>query len=244
MSEQVNPDVAIVDYGMGNLFSVKHACEHVGLRATITRQKKDILSAGAVILPGVGAFGVAMESLAKLDLIEPIKDVEASGTPLIGICLGMQLFMRESHEFGRYKGLGLLDGEVVGLRDMVGASNDLKVPQIGWNSIYLTTLQLAGLAHEEVPPMWQASLLSRIRAGEHMYFVHSYYCRPEDSSVELSRTRYGGIEFCSSVQRKNLAGFQFHPERSGEAGLQIYRNLAVSVRGSLEKERSVETARG
>ena len=213
-------NVAIVDIGLGNLFSVKNACEHVGLRATVTSSRDEVLTADAVILPGVGAFGDAMRALHRLDLAGPLKEIAESDTPLIGICLGMQLLMTESFEFGKHRGMGVFEGPVVRFNAALSCDSPaalpedkrLKVPQIGWNHIYHNTDR-------------SGPLLTGLESGEFMYFVHSYYAIPRDSSVVLTTTRYGEIEFCSSIARRNVFAFQFHPERSGPKGLQIYRNL-------------------
>ena len=204
--------IVIVDYGLGNLFSLQQACAHVGLQASITNAALDIERAPAIILPGVGAFGTAMDTLRRLDLIEPLRDAAAAGKPLIGICLGMQLFMSESCEFGRHRGLDLIPGEVVRLPD-----GEHKVPQVGWNQIF------------KARPDWHDSPLQDISQGEYMYFVHSFYCKPGDLAVTLATTRYGETEFCSSVQRGNIFACQFHPERSGPEGLKIYQALSREI---------------
>lgn len=220
-----NLQVAIVDYGMGNLFSVQQACAQVGLLAEITSSKRDILAASAVILPGVGAFGTAMETLARLDLVEPLKEVAASQRPLVGICLGMQLLMSESHEFGHHQGLGIIEGEVLPLPLMTTDGRRFKVPQVGWNRIRAAGGELR----------WKDTLLGGLVNDEFMYFVHSFYCKPTDTGMVLTTTRHG-FEFCSSLQRRNVFACQFHPERSARQGLQIYRNLGVAVRTVLSKE--------
>ena len=222
LSESKAPLVAIVDYGVGNLFSVKHACEYVGMRARITASGEELLEASAVILPGVGAFGDAMAMLGRLDLVSVLREIAGSGKPLIGICLGMQLLMTESHEFGRHQGLGIIRGEVVMFERSV--VKDLRVPHVGWNSI-----------HPDAAGGWTGSLLEGLGDGEFMYFVHSLYVSPDDSSVALSTTRYGGIEFCSSLKTGNVSAFQFHPERSGPCGLAVYRNLAVQIGGGMSE---------
>ncbi len=221
MSEGSELSVAIVDYGLGNLFSVKQACQRAGLAAAITSSKGELLQANAVLLPGVGAFGDAMDALRKLDLVPVLNDVAASGKPLVGICLGMQLLMTHSYEFGRHQGLGILEGEVVRLTpgEPAGVARRLKVPQIGWNRIRMTD-----------GGTWDGSLLDGLQDGEWMYFVHSFYVRPADPSVGLSVTRYGAVEFCSSLRRGNLFACQFHPERSGPMGIRLYENLASQLK--------------
>lgn len=221
------PRVAIVDYGMGNLFSVKHACLHVGLEPHITFLKDELHQADAVILPGVGAFGDAMETLRKLDLVSFLRDLAFSGKPFIGICLGHQLLMGGSHEFGWHEGLNIIKGSVVRFENHTDESGLLKVPQVGWNRISKASGLDAGV--------WEESPLKGIRGGEFMYFVHSFYAQPEDMKVVLSVSSYGGIEFCSSLRQGNIFGCQFHPERSGPAGLQIYYNIASYICQSLQK---------
>ena len=209
----------IVDYGLGNLFSVQQACQAVGLPTAITCDRKLLLQASAVILPGAGAYGDAMATLRRLDLVGPLKDIAARGTPAIGICLGMQLFMTRSEEFGEHAGLGLIEGSVSRLAPSDGSQ---KIPQVGWNRI------------SRRPPasgeLWDGTPLSGIGEGSLMYFVHSYFAAPLDHSVVLSETDYGGVRFCSSFQKKNIFACQFHPERSGLAGLAIYRNIAAWIR--------------
>ena len=216
--------IAIVDYGTGNLFSVRRACESVDLQARITSSKEDVIAAEAVILPGVGAFGDAMATLRRLDLVGALRDAAASGKPFVGICLGLQLLMSESFEFGHHKGLGVIDGSVCRFENpMSKTGKRLKVPQVGWNRIHPPTGRDACKA-------WKNSLLEGMLDGEFMYFVHSYYVRPGDGDVVLSVSRYGDIEFCSSLQRGSIFACQFHPERSGLRGLKVYENLASCLR--------------
>ena len=214
-----SPHVAIVDYGMGNLFSVQQACASVGLRAAITTSRSDVLGADAVILPGVGAFDNAMETLERLDLVSALRDVAQAGKPFLGICLGMQLLMAESHEFGRHKGLGIVEGDVVRLEVSRDGQRTLKVPQVGWNRVYSTASGESGTA-------WREPLFQGLDDGEYMYFVHSFYPRPVDGRVEVSITSYGDIRLCSSLRVGSVFACQFHPERSGTAGLRMYQNLA------------------
>lgn len=216
-------DVAIVDYNMGNLYSVKHACAHVGLHAEITSSHETIASARAVILPGVGAFGDAMATLHSLDLVSVLRDIAASGKPLVGICLGIQLLMTESYEFGRHPGLGIIEGPVVPFDHPREGERILKVPQIGWNRV----------CHAQ-NARWDGTLLDSVADGEYMYFVHSYIVQPEDTGVVLSTSRYGQIDFCSSVQRGNVFACQFHPERSASQGIQMYKNLVLHIRRGVQ----------
>jgi glutamine amidotransferase len=208
--------IAIVDYGLGNLFSVKHALNAVGAQAEVTSSCDDVMKADAVVLPGVGAFGDAMDSLKKMGLTGALKDFVSTGRPVIGICLGMQLLMSESFEFGRHEGLGFISGKVVRFEDPKDGDDILKVPEVGWNRIKV----LEGRGEK---------VYEGVKDGSYMYFVHSYYVVPEDAAVAMTVSRYGNMEFCSSVRNGNIIAFQFHPERSGKDGLAIYRNLMTII---------------
>ncbi len=212
------PLVAVVDMGLGNLFSIGQACRYVGLRSLVTASKTRIREADAVILPGVGAFGTAMERLRALDLVTTLRDKALSGAPFLGICLGFQLMMEESLEFGRHRGLGLWPGRVLPLprRDTKGAR--LKVPRVGWSPIHPP----AG----ETNPAWSRGLLAGLAPGEYMYFVHSFHVEPGQGIKPQALTEYGGHAYCAFLARGRLMGCQFHPERSGPAGLGLYHNLA------------------
>jgi imidazole glycerol-phosphate synthase subunit HisH len=235
MSSEPLPRVAIVDYGLGNLYSVKHACAYVGLSATITSSPAEIIAADAIILPGVGAYGDAMATLGSLGLIQVIRDCAAAGRPLVGICLGMQLLMSTSEEFGEREGLSIIPGRVVRFQDPFLGDRPLKVPQIGWNGIYrVPTPAQTGI------DAWTGTFLESVADGEPMYFVHSYLVRPDDPGVVLSTTQYGNIEFCSSLRRQNVMACQFHPERSGREGLKIYRTFANMI-SDRRKEQSIES---
>jgi glutamine amidotransferase len=223
------PKVAIVDYSLGNLFSVQQACARVGLEGIITSSKDEILAAAAVILPGVGAFGDAMDNLRRLDLVSPLRDLAQSDTPLVGICLGQQLLMSESFEFGRHRGLGIFEGQVVRFDQPRAAGGILKVPQVGWNRIHVPGNRRAHAATLAGTDGWNGSPLTGLADGAFMYFVHSFYVQPADAGVVLATTRYGHLEFCSSLCRRNVAAFQFHPERSGQDGMRIYRNIASQL---------------
>lgn len=211
--------VAIIDYETGNLFSVEHACEYVGLSAAITSDSTVIMDADAVILPGVGAFGGAMENLKRLDLEFPLKDFIATGKPFMGVCLGLQLLFSESEEFGRHKGLGIIEGSVVRFPAQTAVGEPVKVPHIGWNRI-----------HKPSGKDWDNSPLRNLNEGEFMYFVHSYYPEPLSKDVILSITDYEGVQFCSSISQKNVFACQFHPEKSAKAGLEIYKQWAGLIK--------------
>jgi len=215
--------VVIIDYGMGNLFSIKNACAHVGIESRITSCIDEVLSSDGIILPGVGAFGKAIDTLESLGLLLVIRSSIESGKPFMGICLGLQLLMTESCEFGKHKGLNLISGSVKRFENEVLDNRILKVPHVGWNEIILK---------EKIGSKSGHTFLKDFNSCEYMYFVHSYYVEPEDKSIVLTTTKYGSIEFCSSIQYKNIFACQFHPERSGEKGLQIYRNFRNLLVGS------------
>ncbi len=216
---------AIVDYALGNLYSVAHACHQVGMAPLITNDRTAIAAADLIFLPGVGAFGDAMANLRRLDLVSPLKDLAAAGRPLVGICLGMQLMLSQSHEFGLHQGLELVAGEVVRFQDPLGPHGPLKVPQVGWNRIHRPTAP---------GDPWAGTPLAVVAEGQYMYFVHSFYTKPRDPGVILAQTRYGEVEFCSALRQGNIFAFQFHPERSATAGLAIYAELAVLARRGRE----------
>lgn len=225
-AEQRKPHVAVIDYGLGNLFSIQQACAVAGLSTELATSPAPLQDADAIILPGVGAFGDAMATLRSLDLVTPIRDFAATGKPLIGICLGVQLLMTRSFEFGVHEGLGLIPGEVRPLDARADQGRRLKVPQIGWNRICQNSAS-------RTP--WQESLLHGIDSGEFMYFLHSYVVVPESDDVVLSKTPYGDLQFCSSIQSGRVFACQFHPERSGAVGLNVYKNLSTLLTLECEK---------
>lgn len=202
--------IAIIDYGAGNLHSVQKAIEFVGGRAQITSNAAEILAAEKAILPGVGAFKDGMDGLDANNLIPVVKEFAASGKPLLGICLGMQLFFDEGHEHGIHEGLGILPGRVLGF-DFDDKS--LKIPQIGWNTIAFEKENL---------------LISELPDESYVYFNHGYYCEPANDAHCLARTDYG-IKFTSIVNAENIYGVQFHPEKSQKIGLQILRNFVEKL---------------
>ncbi|MCG6167604.1 imidazole glycerol phosphate synthase subunit HisH [Leptospira sp. FAT2] len=210
-----NPKISIIDYGLGNLFSVQQACEHVGLRTHITHDKKFILSSDAVILPGVGAFGDAMKNLTSLGLVDSIREFAESGKPLLGICLGMQLLFSKSWEFGFHEGLKIISGEVVRIPNETNGKGKLRIPHISWSKIF----------DNKPVSNWIHTPLHEVALNSFMYFVHSFYVKPDCSENILCLTDYEGFEFCSGVKKGNVYAFQFHPEKSGKIGLKIYENF-------------------
>ncbi|MGE4192510.1 MAG: imidazole glycerol phosphate synthase subunit HisH [Pseudodesulfovibrio sp.] len=216
-------DVAIIDYGLGNLYSIKHACEYMGLSVEVTNDPAAVTRAKSVILPGVGAFGDAMNALKRLDLVSPLKDVADSDIPLMGICLGQQLLFSSSEEFGAHEGLGLIPGRVQYFPIQEIDGRTYKVPQVGWNTIH---------PPEDDPGRWAGTLLEGVSPGADMYFVHSCHVVPDSDEVMLCTTTYGDVAFSSGSFYKNITAFQFHPERSGTEGLAVYANFAKLIRSS------------
>lgn len=203
--------IAIIDYGMGNLKSVQKAFVSIGLEAVVTSNPKEIQGADKVVLPGVGAFRDAIHELNTTGLTEVIKEAVKSGKPFLGICLGMQLLFDKSYEYGEYTGLQILPGEIVKFRDedMKNSSGDqLKVPHIGWNNLEI---------HKEEP------LFKGVEQGASVYFVHSYYLQTKADLVSAYTTY--GTQIAVAVQKDNVFAAQFHPEKSGEVGIQILKNF-------------------
>lgn len=196
---------AIIDYGAGNLMSVKKALDYIGAKSIITSDPNEIENANSVILPGVGAFGDAMDSMRSRGLDGAVKKAALSGKPFLGICLGLQLLFAESDESPNASGLGLLNGKI----SLIPNNNGLKVPHIGWNSIEIRE---------------NSRLFSGIENGSYFYFVHSYYLNGADESDVAATTEYG-VKIECAIERGNMFATQFHPEKSGSAGLQVLRNF-------------------
>ena len=212
--------IILVDYGRSNLFSVQRALETIKAKVSISHDPEEIKGADKLIIAGVGAFGDGMDGLRRNNIIEAVKEFVEKGNPLLGICLGMQLFFEEGEEFGLHEGLGLIRGRVIRLRDKTAEGNKLKIPHIGWNNVFAPDrVKEARSAFEGI------KLLDDVKPGEFMYFVHSYMVQPEDPAVMAAETEYGINRFCSVVVKDNIFGCQFHPERSGLAGLKIYHNF-------------------
>ncbi len=198
--------IAIIDYDAGNLKSVKKALEFLGEESCITRDSKEILSADKIILPGVGAFGEAMEHLKKYELDKVIHEAAAKQTPFLGICLGLQLLFEGSEESSGVEGLHLLEGQILKIPDAPG----LKIPHIGWDSLYLKN---------------QGRLFDGIPEGTFVYFVHSFYLKAADPNIVKASAEYG-VEIHASVEQGNVFACQFHPEKSSSMGLKILQNFA------------------
>lgn len=206
----MNNKVVIVDYGVGNLFSINEACKYLGYSTILSSNPDVILSASNLILPGVGAFEIAINRLKSLNLIDVLKQYVLTGKPLMGVCLGMQLLFDESEEFGSHEGLGLIKGKILKFPEFFNEKK-VVIPHIGWNNINKKDLS------------WDETPLKNTLENSLMYFVHSYYALPSYESNILTESTYSEFKFCSSVNKDNIYGFQFHPEKSGKEGLEVYK---------------------
>ena len=206
--------ITVIDYGLSNLLSVQHAFRHFGAEVELVNTPESVLAADALVLPGVGAFRDGMAGLAQLELIEPLQKKTVGGTPLLGICLGMQMLFDESEEFGIHRGLGLIPGRVVRLTDTDTDGNPQRVPHISWAPLYP-----AGGRED-----FCGTALSGIVPGQECYFIHSYEAKPAADGDRLADTLYGGRSVCAAAQHGRVLGCQFHPEKSGPVGLSIIEN--------------------
>ena len=197
--------IAIIDYDAGNIKSVEKALISLGQEVCVTRDADEILQADKVILPGVGAFGDAMEKLHRYGLVDVIRKVVEKKTPFLGICLGLQLLFERSDEASGVEGLGILKGEVL----KIPAAEGLKIPHMGWNSLQLKH---------------NGKLFQNLGEETYVYFVHSYYLKAEEPSIVKATTEYG-VSIDASVEQENVFACQFHPEKSSDAGLQILKNF-------------------
>lgn len=197
--------IAIVDYDAGNIKSVEKALQFLGQEPVVTRDKETLLQAEKVIVPGVGAFGDAMGKMHQYGLVEVLREIAAKGTPILGICLGLQLFFESSEETPGVEGLGLLPGKIVRIPDKEG----FKIPHMGWNSIQINPA---------------SRLLKGIEEGAYVYFVHSYYLQAENEADVAATTDYV-VNIHAAAEHENIFATQFHPEKSGEIGLQILKNF-------------------
>jgi len=207
--------IAIVDYGVGNLYNAERAFARYSDNAVITERAPDIANADAVVLPGVGSFESGMRGLEERDLIDPVKKAAQSGKPFFCICLGAQLTLERGNEFGSHEGLGLIKGTVDKFPDL---GRGVKIPHIGWNHMYPAS-----------PNGWDSTLFKTLPEKPDMYFVHSYNLNPSDKQDILSLTTYGWYEFCSAMKHQNIYATQFHPERSGPVGLSLIESFVVNL---------------
>lgn len=204
-------DVVVVDYGLGNLLSVRRGFESSGATVTVTSDPAVILAAPRLVLPGVGAFARGMEELCANGLDDVVREVARKGTPVLGICLGMQMLFETSEEFGRSAGLGLLPGRVIPVPATAADGAALKIPHIGWSGLIPSAGRVS----------WVGTVLEDVEQGAACYFVHSFMGDPADPSDRVADCRYGDQLISAAVQRDNVQGCQFHPEKSGPVGLTI-----------------------
>lgn len=209
--------IVVVDYDIGNVRSILNAFDKIGITPILSRNKEEILNADGLLLPGVGAFSHGMKNLNKYSLVEILKEYAKSNKPLLGICLGMQMLLDESEEFGSTKGIGLIHGKVIKLP--IKNLEYKKLPHISWNEISKHKI------------IWQDTILENISESSDMYFVHSYIAVPNDENNVLSTTIYSDYEFCSSIKKDNIYGCQFHPEKSASLGLKIIQNFINIIKG-------------
>ena len=205
--------IAVIDYRMSNMFSIKNALNVLGFDVEVTSDYSTIVSCDGAILPGVGSFPEAMKHIKELKLDVSINDFIASGKPFLGICLGFQLLFNKSNEIEDTFGLGIISGEVKNLSKL---NDEIRVPHVGWNNI--KKKQIPNTKNNFDP-------LKKLNDQEYFYFVHSFYVEPEDNKDIYTTTEYGGHNFCSSILKENIFACQFHPEKSGEKGISILREI-------------------
>ena len=202
--------VVIIDYNLGNLFSVKQACDYIGLNSVISSDVNIIRSADALILPGVGSFNQGIKNLKEKKIFDILLDSCDNGIPIFGICLGMQMLFTSSDEFEYTEGLNLIKGKIKKFKK----NSEIKIPHMGWNNLEI---------NKEII---KNSPLINFKKSDYLYFVHSFYVKPHEKPVILSTTLYNNINFCSSILKNNIFATQFHPEKSGLKGISIYKNWA------------------
>ena len=202
--------IAIIDYKMSNLFSIKNALDSLGIKNIITSDSETILSSNGAILPGVGSYPESMQQLQKLQLIDTIKRFIDTGKPFMGICLGLQLLFTRSDEFGKNEGLGIINGSVQSFKSYI---KEKPIPHVGWNKIQIKESN--------------QSSKSIIDNENYFYFVHSYFVKPKNKNLILTETNYENFNFCSSIINDNIFACQFHPEKSGKNGLNVLKNFFI-----------------
>jgi glutamine amidotransferase len=211
-------EVVVIDYGVGNLLSVKRALEYCGAKVSLTNNADEILSAKRVVLPGVGSFNNAMHALNSLNLVPVIRGVAHNKSALLGICLGMQLLLDEGTEFGSTAGIGLIPGRVISVPEKNLSGLSQKIPHIGWSTLK---------PHNEAVS-WNGTLLQENVQSDAAYFVHSFMAVPSYSSHRIADCMYGGHKIAAVISKDNITGCQFHPEKSGEVGLKILRRFCIT----------------
>jgi glutamine amidotransferase len=209
--------VTILDYGIGNILSVKRAFESFGVEVNLTDQPGDVATASLLVLPGVGAFADGMQGLRERNLIPAIQQYAQTNRPLLGICLGMQMMLDRSEEFGTYEGLGLIPGIVAAIDHTTSAGIPHKIPHIGWNEL--------GFPQGKTAACWEGTILNGLSEKDTVYFVHSFTAVPVAPEYRLADTYYGGRLISAAIRKGNLYGCQFHPEKSGPVGLRIIHNF-------------------
>jgi glutamine amidotransferase len=207
--------ISVIDYGVGNLLSVQRGFDNCGAEVNFVSTPSEILAAEKLVLPGVGAFPNAMASLSNLGLVSAIQEFSQTGRPMLAICLGMQLLLEESEEFGMTQGLGIIEGLVTAVPNTDASGTKQKIPHIGWNKLHTSQSKEA----------WQDSILNGLKPGDATYFVHSYMATPNNPENLLAYTPYGATDVPAVITKNNVTGCQFHPEKSGEVGLSILRNF-------------------
>ncbi len=226
----MSKSTVIIDYGVGNLRSVARALEYCGCNPVLSDDIEIVMNADRLVLPGVGAFGSCMAALAQRGLVEPLTAFMHSGRPLLGICVGMQMLMKGSDEFGEHAGLGLIPGWVRAIPETTADGRSHKIPHIGWNTLF--------------PPLaesWRGSLFEGIAVGSACYFVHTFAAVPIHQENVLATCDYNGRLICAAIRQGNVYGVQFHPEKSGPIGLKI---LSTFLNGSVRDYRAGERTSG
>ena len=205
--------ITIIDYGCGNILNLARAIKFIGYEVDITHEKNKIINSSYVILPGVGAFGNAMKQIEKYNLHNTILEYAKSNKPLLGICLGMQILLSVSYEFGVHKGLGLIEGKVIKISNE--KNKEIKIPHMGWNEIYPNSDKKE----------WKNKILNNAMIGKSFYFVHSFVCLTKNPNSTIAICNYSGISIPAVVSFNNIFGCQFHPEKSADDGLGVLKNF-------------------
>ena len=208
--------IAVIDYGVGNLFSLLSSLKYVGLDTKLTNNIEEIKNANGIILPGVGAFRDAIGNLEKYGLKETLINEAKNGKPFLGICLGMQMLFEKSYEFGEYEGLGLIDGTVEDIKKYIPENSDLKIPHMGWNSLIINER------------FKDDKILKDVDNNEYVYYVHSYFAKTDMKNI-VTYSEYG-TKIPGIVKNENVYGMQFHPEKSGDTGLKLLKNWGELIK--------------